>query len=1145
MAVRLRHLLGTLAIIAVCLGAARSYLPLRSVFRDVAITIDGTFSLEGQYPGKPLTNGSSLRKWGSWCNSDDHTGSLRIGPFAAPAQLQFAVGGYPGNTGNELFLERTDSHERIKITGADAIGERWQVVKPKLPADWVGRPVTIVAIDGAKGVGGWLAVSEPLKGGLAEGNGALIESLACFVVNGVFLGLVCLGSVRYISRRSWVHPSWVPLVAAGAVATIGYLLFWLYFAAPTIGTIGAIAVLLMAAIVLIAARGKVCDEETGREFRPVMAAMVAIGFFYITLLHLFPTSLGFYDVAANRFLPGLPADNILPYLATRSLVAGATLRPEGAEWLTSDRPPLQTGWQLITMPVTTALQLDEPTATGTASVWLQLLWIPAAYGLFRLLGLTRRIAVGWIVLLSISGFFLQHTVFTWPKLSAAAFGCGAFAIWTFPRDRTRGASAYAAGAALAGLAWLSHGGIAFSFIALAPWIAWRMMRGEVRGWLLAALVFLAFAIPWFAFQKFYNPPGDRLLKMHLAGVPNKDPRGVWTVASESYRAKTRAEIIDYKLANFGMLSRGNWREMLDFKPSSNARRQRDEFFFLFRSLTWWLPAAVILPLGLLCRSVRQQIGPVARIHLSLLAWAAGTTVVWCLLMFGPYTTSIHQGSLALELVLFVLLSSWLESVTPWLRYALGAIQLTGFVTTWAWATPTVGSPATGWPFVAAAAMGLLLLLGWSFGAADANEGAVKRPARTGTNCRMKDGPIRKRISVAREWLTTPAATHVAVLLALVLLILHKPWALHTPQLWAEDGSVFLNNSEQYGIGAFWRSYQGYLHLIPRLIVATARIADVAYWPAIYNAGALAITAGVLARMASPRLELPHKPWLILAFALAIQTGEVLFNITNVQWISAFFLIQQLFINPPTTSRQRLGDLAVTLLAGLTGPFAIVLLPFFAWRAYRETNKNWPIVIVVALCAATQTWFLIREPGVMPPPPSGFDWRMYAAVVGNRLVVWPLVGTHLAGRLFPPALIAISLVTVAAIVVSTLLRRDWRTLNLLLLAAALIVAISLRARPDGWHADDFINGDRYFFIPRVLLIWALIAQFDASIRWWRTSARALCVIGALAELPNHAIAAPRNYHWADHCDPIRYGRPTRIPTLPEGWTLEYPGRPASR
>ena len=50
---------------------------------------------------------------------------------------------------------------------------------------------------------------------------------------------------------------------------------------------------------------------------------------------------------------------------------------------------------------------------------------------------------------------------------------------------------------------------------------------------------------------------------------------------------------------------------------------------------------------------------------------------------------------------------------------------------------------------------------------------------------------------------------------------------------------------------------------------------------------------------------------------------------------------------------------------------------------------------------------------------------------------------------------------------------------MLAAFALITPVTLhRIRPDTWPYPDLVNGDSYFFIPRLLLAWLLIWEFDA-------------------------------------------------------------------
>ena len=108
-----------------------------------------------------------------------------------------------------------------------------------------------------------------------------------------------------------------------------------------------------------------------------------------------------------------------------------------------------------------------------------------------------------------------------------------------------------------------------------------------------------------------------------------------------------------------------------------------------------------------------------------------------------------------------------------------------------------------------------------------------------------------------------------------------------------------------------------------------------------------------------------------------------------------------------------------------------------------------------------------------------------------------------------------------------------------------IACLRRMRPDTWETANLENGDRYFYIARVLLAWLLIWECDAGPRAVALTARALCLAGTLVNLPQFIQPAPPDYHWADNCDPIRRGTPANIPTLPEGWRIEYPGRQPKR
>lgn len=380
----------------------------------------------------------------------------------------------------------------------------------------------------------------------------------------------------------------------------------------------------------------------------------------------------------------------------------------------------------------------------------------------------------------------------------------------------------------------------------------------------------------------------------------------------------------------------------------------------------------------------------------------------------------------------------------------------------------------------------------------------------------------------------------------LLLFLRKPWALHTPQLWAEDGSIFLVQDEAMGLRAWLEPYNGYLHLLPRIIAWIAsHTADVAWWPAIYNGLAFALNVGVFVRLASRRVELPLKAGLMLAFVLVVGTGEVLINVTNLQWLTAFYLLIQLFTAPAQTWRQRTTDLALLGIVGLNGPFPILLWPLFAFRAWRERTSDTALALgMITLCAATQGWFLSSVALNLQSGAEPFRPLMFLSILGSRLVTWPLFGPA-AVRAWPIWVHAVLAVVFLGVLLVWSLRRDpRRPVRALLTAALLLVtgACMYRVRADTWTDDSLVNGDRYFYVSRVLVAWLVVLELDAEPRAVAWFARGLCLLGVLMHVPYFSVPPLPDYKWAQHCDPIRRGTPANIYTLPEGWWIEYPGRP---
>lgn len=410
-------------------------------------------------------------------------------------------------------------------------------------------------------------------------------------------------------------------------------------------------------------------------------------------------------------------------------------------------------------------------------------------------------------------------------------------------------------------------------------------------------------------------------------------------------------------------------------------------------------------------------------------------------------------------------------------------------------------------------------------------------------------PLRERLPQLTgrlsAWWAAPSLNPWVIGTLAVLLFLRKPHSLHTAQLYAEDGSIFLAFNDALGAGAIPVPYMGYLHLIPRLTAwAASHLLDCAWWPEFYNGVAFAIWVAVIARTFSTRFPLQGKPWLALAFFLGPQTGEVLFTITNVQWITAFVLIQQVLVARPANQWQRVGDPVMLALAGLTGPFSIVFAPLFAWRFWRERNVDTLIaLLVVVACAGIQGWFVFTTGEKFEYQVAAFRLWPVLEVVARRLVIWPVAGSTIAWALPGSSTVSLGLAVLGALLIASFRVDAQRELRArLVVALLLILAVGMhRIRPDVWDGDNLHYGDRYFYIPRVLLGWLLVLQFQARPRAVAWAARALAASAALVHVPDYIPPAPPDYHWKENCDPVRRGVPGAIHTLPEGWWIDYRGR----
>jgi hypothetical protein len=321
-----------------------------------------------------------------------------------------------------------------------------------------------------------------------------------------------------------------------------------------------------------------------------------------------------------------------------------------------------------------------------------------------------------------------------------------------------------------------------------------------------------------------------------------------------------------------------------------------------------------------------------------------------------------------------------------------------------------------------------------------------------------------------------------VALAGILLFLRYPDWFHRPRLWAEDGPVFFLAARRDGPVSVFEPYAGYLHLIPRLVALLGSRLDPSLIPAFYVSSALAVTLLVVARVFSRRLDLPCKPLLALAIVAVPHTGEVFLTVTNIQWVAALALVMTLMMRDPEGAAEMAGDAAVLILAGLTGPFSVILFPFFLVRAlWRGSRESWALCVVVLAAALVQGRLIYMSPpaGLTAGAPGLRDISGVASVLLSRVPL-ALVGAQgWVHRVSHTFLMCAGWAGAAGAAAMACAKGPCRRERIGLLLLAIVLALSVAARICGaaWDWRDMVSADRYFYLPRVLLAWIAISRLS--------------------------------------------------------------------
>jgi hypothetical protein len=356
-----------------------------------------------------------------------------------------------------------------------------------------------------------------------------------------------------------------------------------------------------------------------------------------------------------------------------------------------------------------------------------------------------------------------------------------------------------------------------------------------------------------------------------------------------------------------------------------------------------------------------------------------------------------------------------------------------------------------------------------------------------------------------------------------VLVLRAWPRLRHPEIWAEDGLVYLPEALNAGWGSLLISSSSlYPTLARALLVGWTRVLPPSEWPAAVNVTALAITAAVFAIPVSRAYE-----WLIrdararavlcLMFCLLPGLNEMIGNYANLQW-PLFFTVAFMGLRDP---RDPLPVWAIVLSVACIASMAhaVFAVPLFAWRLFESVRSRrgaayvWRTAAVIgALGISICALWLAREPEY-PRMPGVAPWAMFMALVkttGESLLLVPLLGDRPAIALsglstsWPRALVLIAAFTMLA----AGLVRQWRrpaahAIFVVTLTVVFWPVVSWLVRPANMGPfliplNEAALQHRYAFPTAFVaaLLWMFLVHTSGASPRWRAGLSLILVVAAL-------------------------------------------------
>jgi hypothetical protein len=288
---------------------------------------------------------------------------------------------------------------------------------------------------------------------------------------------------------------------------------------------------------------------------------------------------------------------------------------------------------------------------------------------------------------------------------------------------------------------------------------------------------------------------------------------------------------------------------------------------------------------------------------------------------------------------------------------------------------------------------------------------------------------------------------VVFLISVLILLISRSSALFSPEFFREDLWIFY--AQHHSLHAFIESYNGYYHLLPRII------AFLVSSPAEYAWISFIITCLVFVNLFSSRIKLPEYTKYAFVISLALVSfvySEILFSIGYLQWPLCVALITLLLKEKPITKGQIVEDNLLVVFVGLSSIFVLVLFLFLIKKEYL-----WYSVIITCAIQCSSILTILSHSNYP------IDIFHYLYLIPYRTI----------GQLLDLHSIGIANILYYGILIILIYFGNKRVYMFLIIHFLFLIALLPRLSENFFQMDWFGGGDRYFFVPSLMLMWGMI------------------------------------------------------------------------